>query len=61
MEYSELKRLMSEQKDEMTAAERMKAYNAREEVDYTPVIPCEAPDPHGRHLRFHYDPVCQRF
>ena len=25
---------MSEQKDEMTAAERLKAYNAGEEVDY---------------------------
>lgn len=36
MEYDELKRLMDGQKDEMTAAERMKAYNAGEEVDYIP-------------------------
>ena len=36
MDYVELKKLMSEQKDEMTAAERMKAYNAGEEVDYIP-------------------------
>ena len=28
MEYEELKRLMNEQKVEMTAEERMKAYNA---------------------------------
>lgn len=32
MDYAELKKLMSKQKDEMTAAERMKAYNAGEEV-----------------------------
>mgnify|MGYP000360313452 FL=1 len=36
MDYAELKQLMSKQKDEMTAAERMKAYNAGEEVDYIP-------------------------
>ena len=28
MDYAELKKLMSKQKDEMTAAERMNAYNA---------------------------------
>ena len=44
MEYEELKRLMSEQKEEMTAAERMKAYNAGEEVDYIPYT-LQAPDP----------------
>ena len=32
MDYEQLKKLMSEQKDEMTAAERLKAYNAGEEV-----------------------------
>ena len=32
MDYTELKKLMSEQKVEMTAAERIKAYNA---VSYT--------------------------
>ncbi len=36
MEYEELKRLMREQKVEMTAEERMKAYNAGEEVDHIP-------------------------
>ena len=44
MEYDELKRLMDGQKDEMTAAERMKAYNAGEEVDYIPYT-LQAPDP----------------
>ena len=44
MTYEELKRLMSEQKEEMTAAERMKAYNAGEEVDYHPQT-LQAPDP----------------
>ena len=44
MEYDELKKLMSTQKDEMTAAERMKAYNAGEEVDYIPYT-LQAPDP----------------
>ena len=44
MTYDELKKLMSEQKEEMTAAERMKAYNAGEEVDYQPYT-LQAPDP----------------
>jgi uroporphyrinogen decarboxylase len=44
MEYDELKQLMSLQKEEMTAAERMKAYNAGEEVDYQPYT-LQAPDP----------------
>lgn len=44
MNYDELKSLISEQKDEMTAAERMKAYNAGEEVDYNPYT-LQAPDP----------------
>lgn len=44
MEYEELKRLMGAQKEEMTAAERMKAYNAGEEVDHTPYT-LQAPDP----------------
>ena len=44
MNYEELKREMSKQKDEMTAAERMKAYNAGEEVDYQPYT-LQAPDP----------------
>lgn len=44
MDYAELKQLMSKQKDEMTAAERMKAYNAGEEVDYIPYT-LQAPDP----------------
>ena len=44
MDYAELKKLMSKQKDEMTAAERMKAYNAGEEVDYIPYT-LQAPDP----------------
>lgn len=44
MEYKELQKLMSEQKDEMTAAERIKAYNAGEEVDYNPYM-LQAPDP----------------
>ena len=44
MEYAELKRLMSGQKEEMTAAERIKAYNAGEEVDYQPYT-LQAPDP----------------
>lgn len=35
MDYEQLKKLMSEQKDEMTAAERLKAYNAGEEVGLT--------------------------
>ena len=45
MDYAELKQLMSKQKDEMTAAERMKAYNAGEEVDYTGARTCD-----GRYL-----------
>lgn len=44
MDYEQLKKLMSEQTDEMTAAERLKAYNAREEVDYNPYT-LQAPDP----------------
>lgn len=44
MEYEELKRLMKEQKVEMTAKERMKAYNAGEEVDHIPYT-LQAPDP----------------
>lgn len=44
MDYEQLKKLMSEQKDEMTAAERLKAYNAGEEVDYNPYT-LQAPDP----------------
>ena len=44
MEYEELKRLMREQKVEMTAEERMKAYNAGEEVDHIPYT-LQAPDP----------------
>ena len=44
MEYEELKRLMNEQKVEMTAEERMKAYNAGEEVDHIPYT-LQAPDP----------------
>lgn len=43
MEYEELKRLMSQQKEEMTAAERVEAYNAGEEVDYQPYT-LQAPD-----------------
>ena len=34
MDYTELKKLMSEQKVEMTAAERIKAYNEGKEVDH---------------------------
>ena len=44
MTYDELKKAMSEQKEEMTPAERMKAYNAGEEVDYQPYT-LQAPDP----------------
>lgn len=36
MEYEELKRCMSKQKEEMTPSERMKAYMAGEEVDFLP-------------------------
>lgn len=36
MEYQELKNRLGKQKEEMTAAERIKAYNAGEEVDYQP-------------------------
>lgn len=44
MEYNELKQRMREQKVEMTEAERIKAYNAREEVDFIPYT-LQAPDP----------------
>lgn len=61
MDYAELKQLMSKQKDEMTAAERMKAYNAGEEVDYIPYT-LQAPDPaDGRYLWVYNYPVCKRF
>ena len=36
MDYTELKKLMSEQKVEMTAAERIKANNEGKEVDHIP-------------------------
>lgn len=44
MDYTELKKLMSEQKVEMTAAERIKAYNEGKEVDHIPYT-LQAPDP----------------
>lgn len=44
MNYTELKKLMSEQKVEMTAAERIKAYNEGKEVDHIPYT-LQAPDP----------------
>ena len=44
MDYEELKKRMRGQKNEMTAAERIKAYNAGEEVDYQPYT-LQAPDP----------------
>lgn len=44
MDYEQLKKLMRAQKDEMTAAERTRAYNAGEEVDYIPYT-LQAPDP----------------
>ena len=60
MEYEELKRLMREQKVEMTAEERMKAYNAGEEVDHIPYT-LQAPDPAMAYLWVHYLAVCERF
>lgn len=44
MQYEELRKRMSEQKQEMTATERMRAYNAGGEVDYNPYT-LQAPDP----------------
>ena len=44
MDYTELTKLMSEQKVEMTAAERIKAYNEGKEVDHIPYT-LQAPDP----------------
>lgn len=44
MDYEELKKRMRGQKNEMTAAERIKAYNVGEEVDYQPYT-LQAPDP----------------
>ena len=43
MDYAELKKLMKNQKDEMTTLERTKAYNAGQEVDYLPFM-LHAPD-----------------
>lgn len=36
MDYVELKKLIKNQKNEMTTSERIKAYNSGEEVDYLP-------------------------
>ncbi|MDD7362854.1 MAG: uroporphyrinogen decarboxylase family protein [Peptoniphilus sp.] len=44
MDYSELKKQMSEQKVEMTAKERLEAYNRGEEVDFIP-YDLQSPDP----------------
>lgn len=44
MTYEELKREMARQKEEMTAKERMEAYNRGEEVDYQPYT-LQASDP----------------
>lgn len=43
MDYTELKKLMSSQKEEMTSMERIKAYNEGKEVDYIPFV-LQAPD-----------------
>ena len=43
MDYAELKKLMKNQKEEMTSLERTKAYNAGQEVDYLPFM-LHAPD-----------------
>lgn len=44
MQYQEMLRELHEQKDEMTAAERLRAYNRGEEVDYQPYT-LQGPDP----------------
>ena len=50
MDYTELKKLMSEQKVEMTAAERIKAYNEGKRGRSYPVYVTGARSGYGRYF-----------